>query len=135
MISTDLWLQANTYPDAGPVGTFRTPVTFHPSTAAFRVHRSFQRHVHTHAMAHGGSVQFSLHGMHLQTVRAGSVPVRANTETTCVLLRFPECVVLGCVLLLLAPDRVRMHLSHDLGELAAAARVSVSPLHQAPNKV
>ena len=114
-MSTGLWLQATTFPDAG---TFRTPVTFDPSTAAFRVQRSFQRHVHTHAMARGGSVQFSLLGR--GTVCAGRVPLRAHTETTCVLLRFPECVVLGRVLLLLAPDRVRIRLSLDLAELAAA---------------
>ena len=117
MMSTGLYLRAEM--DCGPVGGFRTPVTFHPSTATFRVHRSFQRHVHTHAVAHGGSVKFWLLGR--GTVCAGRVPLRAHTETTCVLLRFPECVVAGRVRLLLAPDRVRIRLSLDLAELAAAA--------------
>ena len=127
MMSTGLWLHAEM--DAGPV--FRTPVAFHPPTATFRVHRCFQRHVHTHAIAHGGSVQFSLRGRGAvcAAVCAGCVPLRthtelrAYTETTCVLLRFPECVVAGRVLLLLAPDRVRIHLSLDLAELAAAANL------------
>ena len=129
MMSTGLWLHAET--DAGPV--FRTPVAFHAATATFRVHRCFQRHVHTHAVAHGGSVQFSLRAGRVPlrvtelrgaAVCAGRVPLRATelrTETTCVLLRFPECVVAGRVRLLLAPDRVRIRLSLDLAELAAAA--------------
>ena len=120
------------------------------------MHHCFQRHVHTHAVAHGGSVQFSLRGrgaavcagrVPLRThtelrgrgaaVCAGRVPLRvtelrAHTETTCVLLRFPECVVAGRVRLLLAPDRVRIRLSLDLAELAAAANLDATqPTHRA----
>jgi len=119
-MSTGLWLHAEM--DAGTV--FRSPVVFWPPTAAFRVHRCFQRHVHTHAVARGGSVRFSLRGRG-GDVCARRVPLRAHTgahETTSVLLRFPECVVAGRVRLLLAPDRVRIRLSLDLAELAAAWR-------------
>ena len=123
MMSTGLYLHAEM--DAGP--GFRTPVTFHPATATFRVHRSFQRHVHTHAVAHGGSVKFRLLGQ--GTVCAGRVPLRAHTATTCVLLRFPECFVLGRVDLQLAPDRVRIRVSLDLAALAAATRGPACRVH------
>jgi len=120
---TGMRLVAEVFPAGSPSHKFTrfcSPVVCHPARGAERrysLHRSFQRHVHSHmASLRSGTVRFTLssHWLQFGTARAPllvfDTPAPRRPQVELPLTQFPQCCVLGSVLLTRSPDATAIDL-------------------------